>query len=96
MHLSVWRPLFGPLGDWPLGLLDSSSLDPEADLVPSDNVYTHLVTETYNVFYQKYHRWYYLEDMMPKELLVFKSYDSGSAKNISKGASPEFDALPVF
>lgn len=78
--LNVWRPLFGPLQDWPLGLCDYSSIDPQRDLVPSDNIYTHLVTETYNVYHDNCHRWYFLGDMKPDELLVFKSFDTMAAE----------------
>ena len=82
---SVWRPLFGPLQDWPLGLCDYSSIDPQRDLVPSDNIYTHVVTETYNVYHHHSHRWYFLGDMKPNELLVFKSYDSMAAEANARG-----------
>ncbi|KAM0803107.1 hypothetical protein BDR22DRAFT_802241 [Usnea florida] len=78
--LNVWRPLFGPLQDWPLALCDYPSIDPQRDLVPSDNIYTHIVTETYNVYHHNSHRWYFLGDMKPNELLVFKSYDSMAAE----------------
>lgn len=78
--LNVWRPLFGPLQDWPLGLCDYSSINPQRDLVPSDNIYTHIVTETYNVYHDNAHRWYFLGDMKPNELLVFKSFDTMAAE----------------
>ena len=84
---SVWRPLFGPLQDWPLGLCDYSSIDPQRDLIPSDNIYTHLVTETYNVYHHKSHRWYFLGDMKPNELFVFKSFDTAVAEGNSRGIS---------
>ena len=73
---SVWRPLFGPLRDWPLGVCDYRSLDLENDLISSDNILPHKVAETYNVIYNEAHRWYYLKDQMPDEVLIFKSFDS--------------------
>ncbi|KAL6713620.1 hypothetical protein ACLMJK_009085 [Lecanora helva] len=84
---SVWRPLFGPLQDWPLALCDYSSIDPWRDLEPSDNIYTHLITETYNVYYHPQHRWYFLGDMQPEELLIFKSYDSSASNGTARGTS---------
>ncbi|OIW32922.1 hypothetical protein CONLIGDRAFT_695192 [Coniochaeta ligniaria NRRL 30616] len=95
--LNVWRPLFGPLQDWPLALCDYGSIDPHADLIASDNIYTHLVTETYNVFHRPYHRWYYLRDMNPDEVLVFKTYDSkadGSNARVCPHAAFEDPTTP--
>ena len=92
---SVWKPLFGPLQDWPLGLCDYLSIDPQRDLVPSDNIYTHLVTETYNVYHNNRHRWYFLGDMKPDELLVFKSFDTKMAGGNARGAlqrCPRFES----
>ncbi|KAI1422501.1 hypothetical protein F5Y12DRAFT_762382 [Xylaria sp. FL1777] len=74
--LNVWRPLFGPLYDWPLALCDWRSIDACRDLEPSDNVYTHVTAETYNVYHHDSHRWYYVSGMQPTETLVFKSFDS--------------------
>jgi len=56
--ISAWRPLFGPLYDWPLGVLDYTSINCALDLIASDNVYNHQVTETYNVFFNQNHRWF--------------------------------------
>ncbi|KAJ5940794.1 hypothetical protein N7516_000962 [Penicillium verrucosum] len=83
--LSVWRPLFGPLRDWPLAMLDYRSLDKENDLVASDNIYTHAIRETYNVLYNESHKWYYLEDQRPDEVLIFKTFDSLATKGNARG-----------
>ncbi|KAH7310950.1 hypothetical protein BKA65DRAFT_518344 [Rhexocercosporidium sp. MPI-PUGE-AT-0058] len=79
--ISVWRPLFGPLKDWPLGLLDYTSIDIQRDLVASDNIYTHVMRETYNVLHNPKHRWYYLEDQQPDEVLIFKTFDTNATKS---------------
>ncbi|KAI1378986.1 hypothetical protein F4677DRAFT_442714 [Hypoxylon crocopeplum] len=74
--LNVWHPLFGPIRDWPLGLVDSRSLNAKTDLIPSDSIYPHYIAETFNVFHSDSHQWYYLSDQMPDEILLFKSFDS--------------------
>ncbi|ETN40800.1 uncharacterized protein HMPREF1541_05080 [Cyphellophora europaea CBS 101466] len=74
--LNIWRPLFGPLYDWPLAVCDWRSIDPSQDLVASDNVYTHTAAETYNLYHSPSHKWYFLQGMRPEETLVFKSHDS--------------------
>ncbi|KAK0625096.1 hypothetical protein B0T17DRAFT_261280 [Bombardia bombarda] len=74
--INTWRPLFGPLHDWPLGLLDYTSLDPANDLVATDSVYPHIVSETYNVLHNDKHKWYYLSEQQPSEMFLFKSFDN--------------------
>ncbi|KKZ61378.1 hypothetical protein EMCG_03984 [[Emmonsia] crescens] len=78
--ISVWKPLFGPLQDWPLGLLDYTSIDNTRDLVASDNIYPHVIRETYNVIFNGRHKWYYLEDQQPDEVLVFKGFDTHATR----------------
>lgn len=77
---SVWRPLTGPTYDWPLAVCDYTSLNTSEDLIASDNVYTHTIAETYNVLFQKRHRWYYVNGMCSDEVLVFKAFDSKASK----------------
>ncbi|EUC45992.1 hypothetical protein COCMIDRAFT_25872 [Bipolaris oryzae ATCC 44560] len=76
----IWRPLFGPLQDWPLALMDYTSLDKARDLISSDNIYVHRIRENYNVLWNKRHKWYFLEDQQPNEILVFKTFDTHATK----------------
>jgi hypothetical protein len=88
---STWKPLFGPLQDWPLALLDYTSLDNERDLIASDNVYTHVIRETYNVIHNEKHRWYYLENQQPDEVLLFKTFDSRATKGNARGTTTTYE-----
>lgn len=83
--ITVWRPLFGPLEDWPLALLDYTSINKDRDLVASDNIYTHVIRETYNVLFNEQHKWYYLENQQPDEVLMFKTFDTYAAKGHARG-----------
>lgn len=67
-----------------MGVCDFRSLDVSRDLIASDNILPHTVGETYNVLHNKSHRWYYLKDQRPNEILVFKSFDSMAGVAISK------------
>jgi hypothetical protein len=87
-EISLWKPLFGPLKDWPLALLDYTSINKDRDLVPSDNVYTHIILETYNVLFNEQHRWYYLEDQEPDEVLLFRSFDTLARKGHARCTKP--------
>lgn len=67
------------------------------DLIASDNVYHHQVTETYNVFFNQSHRWFYLSQHQPNEVLLFKAFDSLRRPDVARGmltAHPS--ALPFY
>jgi hypothetical protein len=73
--INLWRPIRGPLRDAPLAVCDASSVDP-GDLVASDLVYRNRVGETYAVKYNPGHRWFYVPEMQPDEVLLLKCFDS--------------------
>jgi len=73
--INLWRPIVGPLRDFPLAVADARSVD-AADLVPADLVYPHRVGETYAVRYNPAHRWFYVPEMRTDEALLLKCYDS--------------------
>jgi hypothetical protein len=73
--INIWRPIRGPLQDYPLAVADARSVGSD-DLVPTDLVYRHRIGETYSVTHNSAHRWYYLSNMSPDETLLLKCYDS--------------------
>jgi hypothetical protein len=75
MQNSIWKPLKGPLNDWPLTFCSSTTVEPE-DLEAADLLYPDLATENYQVYHHQRHRWFYLSDHETTELIVFKQSDS--------------------
>jgi hypothetical protein len=73
--INLWRPIRGPLQDFPLAVCDAGSVRSE-DLVPSDLVYPHRVGEIYQVLNNPSHRWYYAPEMQTNEALLLKCFDS--------------------
>jgi hypothetical protein len=73
--INAWRPIRGPLRDTPLAVCDARTVKTE-QLVPSDLLYRHRVGETYSVIFDPAHRWFYLPEMEPDEVLLLKCYDS--------------------
>lgn len=73
---SIWKPLKGPLKDWPLAFCDASTVDPVEDLVPSDDVHIQDVIESIQVRYNSKQKWCYLREQSASEILVFKAADS--------------------
>ncbi|KAF2160589.1 hypothetical protein M409DRAFT_70335 [Zasmidium cellare ATCC 36951] len=75
--VNVWRPLRGPVNDWPLCFCDASSVDPQ-DAEATDMVYPDYFTENLSLRYNQKQRWYYLSDHTIDEIIVFKQSDSES------------------
>jgi len=79
--VNVWKPLIGPLRDWPLALCDARSVDFKHDTMPADIVFPDWVTENLQIHHNSSHEWYWLADQTPSELLIFKSADSDPDSN---------------
>ncbi|KAK8029284.1 hypothetical protein PG991_006340 [Apiospora marii] len=76
IYLNAWRPLRGPLRDWPLALCDPSTVDPGADLIRTDNIIKGEYAENIGLHFGESQRWYYLGNQTADELLVFRQADS--------------------
>ncbi|KAI1425309.1 hypothetical protein F5Y12DRAFT_784740 [Xylaria sp. FL1777] len=74
--VNIWKPIKGPLNDWPLGLCHTQSVDWERDTVASDVVFDDFVTENVQMYHNPKFQWYYLPDHNTWEALIFKSADS--------------------
>jgi hypothetical protein len=71
----VWKPLRGPLRDWPLAICDYSTLSRD-DLIQVDEVHREGILESNSVQYNTSQKWYYLSDQTADEVLIFRSADS--------------------
>jgi hypothetical protein len=73
---STWKPLRGPVRDWPLALCDARTLEASTDLEAADLVYAEYVVENRQIYQSDRHKWYYLSDQQPDEMWVFMQSDS--------------------
>jgi hypothetical protein len=73
--INLWRPIHGPVRDFPLAVCDASTVRPD-DLVAADLIYRHRVGETYQVIYNPAHRWFYVPEMRTDEALLLKCFDT--------------------
>jgi len=73
--VNVWRPLQGPVFNWPLALCDARSIALD-DLIPADLVYPDKVGEVYGFAVNPGHRWLYYPNLQPSEVLLLKIFDS--------------------
>lgn len=81
--VNVWRPIVGPVQDVPLALCDAQSTT-RADFVETD---IHHFGEDdleqprhsgqiYSLRHNPAHRWYYVSDMQPGEVLLLQNWNS--------------------
>ncbi|KAM7213036.1 putative CmcJ-like methyltransferase [Rhypophila decipiens] len=76
VYLNVWKPLRGPVKEWPLAVCDSSTVD-ISDLREHDTVFDYTTArENMMVHFNANQRWYYLSEQLPSELWLFRQYDS--------------------
>ncbi|KAM0790705.1 hypothetical protein ACM66B_004562 [Microbotryomycetes sp. NB124-2] len=73
--INVWRPLRGPVKDFPLAFADARTLKKES-LVKSDLLYEDRTGETLQVQHSPEHKWYYLSDMQPDEAVLLKCWEN--------------------
>ena len=76
--LSAWRPLFGPCEDFPLAFCDYRSVNANTDFEKTDIIYPNLESESFSVYRNEMHKWYFLSKMMPNEVILLKQADTKS------------------
>jgi len=74
--INFWRPIRGPIKDYPLAVADYRSIKPETDLQPSDLIYPNRKGETYHIRYGPHQKWYYIKDQQPDDVILLKCYES--------------------
>ncbi len=75
LQVNLWRPIRGPLRDFPLAICDASSIGRD-QLVAVDLIYPGRRGEIYYLSYDPTQRWYYAPDMQVHEAWLIKNYDS--------------------
>jgi hypothetical protein len=75
LQVNLWRPIRGPLRDFPLAICDASSIGPR-QLEAVDLLYPDRRGEIYYLKYDPAQRWYYAPDMQVNEAWLIKNYDS--------------------
>lgn len=73
---SVWKPLKGPVQEWPLAVCDARTVDTKQDLIKLDSIFPQGFNQGHIVFHSLNHRWSYLSHQKTSELWVFNSADT--------------------
>ena len=104
VNLNFWRGLSDVVDDFPLGVCDARTVEPQ-DLfetviygygAPNYSWYN-IGIDTFSVKYSDRHRWYCYPRMTPDEVLVIKTYDSDGliGRCCPHGAFPNPQADPA-
>jgi hypothetical protein len=75
--VNVWRSINGPVTDTPLAFADARSVA-EEDWIATDLKYPDRTGEVYRVGFNPEHRWFYVPNLRPDEILLLKTYDSAA------------------
>jgi hypothetical protein len=76
---SLWKPLKGPVKDWPLTLCDPESIDTQNDLEPCDLVYPDYVVENRQLYWSKGQEWWWCKDQLDDEAWIFLQSDTDAS-----------------
>ncbi|CAK1367573.1 unnamed protein product [Cercospora beticola] len=79
-YVNLWRPLKGPVKKWPLMLCDWSTYDPAQDAIARDIVYPDDAVETYVIYHNPKHRFFYSSNQTSEEAWIMVQTDSSHAK----------------
>jgi len=74
--VNVWRPIRGPVKDYPLAVADYRTIKFDSDLEPTDLIYPHRTGETFSVRYGPHQKWYYISNQQPDDVILLKCYES--------------------
>jgi hypothetical protein len=77
--INVWRPIVGPLQQFPLALGDAESLAAK-DVLATDLIYPDRIGEIYSIAYSPSQRWFYFPEMSRDEVVLLKTFDSDPAR----------------
>lgn len=72
--INTWRPIKTIRKD-PLAVADATSV-PDDDLLPVQLIYPDRVGETFTVKWGQSHKWFFLREQSPEEVLLIKCFDS--------------------
>ncbi|KAI0036518.1 hypothetical protein K488DRAFT_67538 [Vararia minispora EC-137] len=79
--INVWRPIGNPVAHHPLAVADFRSVNRE-ELVTARHIYQDREGSTFSIKHSPSHKWYYLADQTPDEVILIKCWDSDLTKSL--------------
>lgn len=94
MEISVWKPIKGPVRDWPIAYCDPATVDFDNDVIALDDVTVNHINEVQNLHYNPAHRWYYVPNQLPEEVVIFNEFDSRKTNTAVPHCAISIDSGP--
>jgi hypothetical protein len=91
---SFWKPIKGPVYDFPLTLCDRRTVDYASHTTAMDIVTFNSINENTRVYFDEKHEWYYWHGLQVDEVIAFIQADS-DAENCA-GMTLLFKYSPIF
>ena len=93
--INLWRPLVDPVRSWPLAFCDARSVDQD-DMVDAERRASNHTGEISLATHNSRHKWFYYSNMNPKEVLVFKTFDSQNGGRVPYAIHTAIDISEKF
>ncbi|EEP82156.1 predicted protein [Uncinocarpus reesii 1704] len=74
--VNLWKPIRGPVYDFPLTLCDRRTVDYASQATAMDIVTRDYVNENTRIYFDERHKWYYWHGMQADEVIAFIQADS--------------------
>lgn len=76
MSSSLWKPIRGPVYDFPITVCDRRTVDYASQTTAMDIVARDYVNENTRIYYDENHEWYYWHGLQADEVIAFVQADS--------------------
>ncbi|KAM3507997.1 hypothetical protein MY11210_006919 [Beauveria gryllotalpidicola] len=76
--INLWKPIKGPVYDFPLTLCDRRTVDHASQTTPMDIVTHNYINENTRVYFDEKHKWYYWYGLEVDEVIAFIQADSAA------------------
>ncbi|KAM3440640.1 hypothetical protein MY4824_002088 [Beauveria thailandica] len=76
--INLWKPIKGPVYDFPLSLCDRRTVDYASQTTPMDIVTHNYINENTRVYFDEKHKWYYWYGLEVNEVIAFIQADSAA------------------
>ena len=84
---SFWKPIKGPVLDWPLTVCDRRTVTYKTQTIAMDLVAQNYVNENTRIYHDASHKWYFWEGLRDDEVIVFIQADSQAKDKAGESSS---------
>lgn len=88
---SLWKPIRGPVYDFPLTLCDRRTVDYASQATAMDIVARDFANENTRIYFDEKHKWYYWHGLQVDEVIAFIQADSEAENRAGM-----MDFTPIF